>query len=54
MPLLLAKPIVRGVIYNQLCDAHPHEFIEGGLLDAEDQPKPAFGTLAKVRRKYLS
>ncbi|HVU86616.1 MAG TPA: endo-1,4-beta-xylanase [Pirellulales bacterium] len=54
VPLLLAKPIVRGVIYNQLCDAYPHEFVEGGLLDGEDQPKPAFGTLAKVRRKYLS
>ena len=54
VPLLLAKPIVRGVIYNQLCDAHPHEFVEGGLLDTEDLAKPAFGTLAKVRRKYLS
>jgi hypothetical protein len=54
VPLLLTKPAVRGVIYNQLCDSHPHEFSDGGLLDAEDLPRPAFPMLAKVRKKYLS
>ncbi len=54
IPLLLSKPAVRAVIYNQLCDAHAHELPHGGLLDADDNPRPAMGTLAKVRRKYLS
>ncbi len=53
IPLLLAKPYVQGVIYNQLCDAHPHEFPHGGLFDAESNPRPALGTLAKLRNRYL-
>jgi len=51
--MLWPSDFVRGVIYNPLSTAHPHEFVEGGLLDTEDLAKPAFGTLAKVRRKYL-
>jgi hypothetical protein len=53
-PVLLAKPIVRGLFYNQLCDSHQHEFPHGGLFDAADAAKPALATLAKVRTKYLA
>jgi hypothetical protein len=53
IPLLTAKPSVRGVFYNQLCDSHKHEFPHAGLFDAEDTARPALGMLAKVRRKYL-
>ena len=53
-PILLAKPLVRGLFYNQLCDAHPHEFPHAGLFDEADAPRPAFATLAKVRAKYLT
>jgi hypothetical protein len=53
-PVLLAKPIVRGLFYNQLCDSHPHEFPQGGLFDTADAAKPALATLAKVRVKYLA
>jgi hypothetical protein len=53
-PLLVAKPSVRGLIYNQLCDSHRHLFPNSGLFDAEDAPRPALGTLAKVRKKYLT
>ena len=52
VPLLLAKPVVRGVIYNQLCDAHPHEFTEGDYSTPRTcEAGPA--TLAKVRESIL-
>ncbi len=53
LPLMLAKPYIRGVLWNQLSDAEPHGFAHGGVLDAGDQPKPALSVLASLRRKYL-
>ena len=53
-PVLLAKTPVQGVIYNQLCDEHPHEYPHSGLFDAAGAPRPALATLAKVRKKYLA
>lgn len=52
--LLLAKPAVHGVFWNQLSDAGPHDAPHGGLFDAQQQPKPALDTLIRLRAAHLS
>jgi hypothetical protein len=49
VPLMLAKPNVEGVIWNQYRDAVPHEFPHGGLIDANGQVKPALRAMASLR-----
>jgi hypothetical protein len=53
MPLLLAKPTVQGVFWNQLSDAQPHDFPHAGLFDSQRRPKPALRTLAALRQGCL-
>lgn len=53
IPLLLAKHYVQGLIWNRLCDADPGEFADGGLLDAQQQPKPVLKALASIRQQHL-
>ena len=53
IPLLLAKPYVRGVLWNQLRDSEPHDFAHGGLFDARRQPKLAVEHLARFRNAHL-
>ncbi|MHC4401699.1 MAG: hypothetical protein ACYTG0_18665 [Planctomycetota bacterium] len=53
LPLLLAKPYVHGVLWNQLRDFESHEFPYGGLFDLKKQAKPALGRLTAIRRAYL-
>ena len=53
VPLVLAKPYVQGVIWNQLRDCEPHEFPHGGLFDLRRHPKPALRTLASIRQAHL-
>ncbi|MCE5302951.1 MAG: hypothetical protein LLF97_07565 [Planctomycetaceae bacterium] len=53
VPLALAKPMVQGVVWNQLCDAHPHGFPNAGLFDARGRTKPVMRRLTAIRRKYL-
>ncbi|MBM3998195.1 MAG: hypothetical protein FJ297_01415 [Planctomycetes bacterium] len=52
--LLIAKPAVHAVVWNQTTDAIPHDFPHGGLWDAEDCPKPILETLADIRRELLA
>jgi GH35 family endo-1,4-beta-xylanase len=52
-PLLLAKPAVQGIVWNQLLDSAPHEFPHSGLFDAANQPKPIASSLKEVRQKVL-
>ena len=54
VPLALAKPSVRGVVWNQLHDSEPHDFPHGGLFDADRQAKPALHTLAAIRKAHLT
>lgn len=49
IPLILAKPYVRGVFWNQLSDSQPHDFPNGGLFDSNGNPKSAIATLASLR-----
>lgn len=53
LPLLLAKPSVQGVWWNQLLDNQPHDFAHGGLYDAEGRSKPALNALQAAKRQYL-
>ena len=53
VPLLLAKPCVAGVFWNQLRDATPHDFPHAGLVADMRQPKPAFRALAGIRTNCL-
>ncbi len=53
IPLLLAKPAVRSVIWRQLQDAVPHAYAHAGLFNHKDQAKPALSALAEIRQEYL-
>ena len=49
--LLLTKPVVHGVCWNQLQDNQPHRFPFGGLVDCQGHPKPAWLRFKQLRRK---
>ena len=54
VPLILAKPGVQAVVWNQFEDAQPHEFPHAGLLTPQGQAKPALRTLASLRAAYFN
>ena len=49
----LSKPYVTGLFWAHLSDAAPHRFPHCGLLDANDQPKPALAALRQLRQTHL-
>lgn len=51
-PLLLAKPTVQGIIWNQGLDVVPHEFPHGGVVDGTGRSKPLLDTLKGIRAQY--
>ena len=53
LPMLLAKQPVQGIFWNQLSDAGPHDFANGGLFDASGQPKPALGCACAIFREQF-
>lgn len=53
LALLVARPNVRVVTWNQLRDGEPHEFPHGGLIDPRGEAKPALESLAAIRRAHL-
>ena len=53
LPLMLAKPFVQGIYWNQLQDSVPHDFPHGGLFDEHRKAKPALRTLALLRQALL-
>ncbi len=53
VPLLLVKPIVQGLVWNQLLDNQVHDFPNAGLFDERKQAKPALRTLASIRQTHL-
>jgi hypothetical protein len=53
LPLMLAKPFVSGIFWNQLRDFEPHDFPHGGLFDLRRHPKPALRQLASLRQAHL-
>ncbi len=52
MSLFLAKPMVHGIVWNQLTDSQPHDYPHGGVLDASDTPKPILQTLKNLRQLH--
>jgi hypothetical protein len=54
VPLLLAKPGVQGIFWNQFEDAQPHEFPHAGLVTPQGQAKPALRTLAALRAALIN
>jgi hypothetical protein len=52
LPLLLARPTVQAIFWNQLLDTEADEFAHTGLVDLLGQPKPAFSTLANLRKRF--
>ncbi|MHB8897721.1 MAG: endo-1,4-beta-xylanase [Thermoguttaceae bacterium] len=53
VPLFLAKPYLRGVIWSQLRDSEPHDFAHGGLFDSRRKAKPAVEGLAAICQAWL-
>lgn len=53
VPLLIAKPMVQGLIWNQTHDSGTAEYPTGGLFDRLGQPKPALSQLASIREAHL-
>ena len=53
VPLLISKPSVHGVFWNQLTDGDSEELPFGGLFDAAGNPKPGLTALVGLRRKHL-
>ncbi len=53
LPLLMSKPAVQGVYWNQWDDSKPHDFPHGGLLNASQSPKPALETIQKFRQDFI-
>lgn len=53
IPLMIAKPYVQGVLWNQLRDIEPHRFPYGGLFDHQRRPKMTLRTLASIRQSHL-
>lgn len=54
LPTLLAKGSVNVIRWNQLSDAAPHEFPNGGLLTTDGTAKPSVTLLKSFREKYLT
>jgi hypothetical protein len=53
-PLLLARPSVQVLLWNQLTDADPHEFPHSGLFDAKNRPKPTLALLRELRKSCMA
>ncbi len=53
VPLLLAKPSVHAIIWNQLDDRVPHRFPNGGLFDINGAPRPILDKLKALRQSHL-
>ncbi len=54
VPLMLAKPGIYGVLWNQFDDVRPHEFPHAGLVTSQGQAKPALRTLAALRAALIN
>ena len=53
MTLFLAKPMIHGIIWNQLTDGEPHDFSHSGVLDADGASKPVLQALTTLRKTHL-
>jgi hypothetical protein len=54
VPLILAKPVIQAVVWNQFEDGRPHDFPHAGLVTPQGQAKPALRALADLRAAYIN
>ena len=53
VPMLLAKPSVQGIAWQQYRDDEPHELPHAGLIDERGLPKPVFAALTSIRKEHV-
>ena len=53
VPMLLSKPSVQAVLWNNLRDDEPHDLAHSGLFNTAGQPKPAIAELQKIRQQFV-
>jgi hypothetical protein len=53
VPMLLSKPSVQGIAWQQFRDDEPHELPHAGLFDAAGRPKPVLAALTTLRAEHL-
>ena len=49
MPMMIARPMVQGMIWRQWSDHDDPRFPRGGLVDAEGEPKPISRVIREMR-----
>ncbi|MHB0955926.1 MAG: hypothetical protein ACYC6N_11345 [Pirellulaceae bacterium] len=54
LPLLLSKPALHAVVWNQWSDADPHEFPHSGVWDGQGHAKPLWSVLTDIRKTLLT
>jgi hypothetical protein len=54
IPLLLSKPSLHALVWNQLSDVEPHEFPHSGVLDHAGNAKPLLSVLGDIRKQLLA
>lgn len=54
LQMLLAKPSVHGVIWNQATDNLPHFFPNTGLFDPAARRRPLVECMARLRQQYIA
>jgi hypothetical protein len=53
VPIMLAKPFIHGVIWNQTLDRSTHDFPNGGLITADGTLSNTLQWLTQTRQEYL-
>ena len=53
LQMLIAKPSVHGVIWNQASDATNHLFPNAGLFDGNSRPRPLIDCMSRLRQQYI-
>lgn len=53
LQMLIAKPSVHGVIWNQASDAINHLFPNAGLFDGNSRPRPLIDCMSRLRQQYI-
>jgi hypothetical protein len=53
LQMLLAKPNVHGVVWNQFADNVAHPFANSGLINAMGSPRNLLSMLGKIRQAHV-
>lgn len=54
VPMLIARPIVHGIVWQQWADSDDSRYPGGGLVDSNGEEKPAFAFLRELRSQWLN